>query len=114
MSVGESLSELDGPIAAPDHHRVAFENEHVRVIETIIRAGETAPVHTHLIPHLLLFKSGSQFVRRDPSGAVLLDTREQGVDFRIPLYSWSDGLPAHSLENMGPDDIVTISIERKP
>ena len=108
------LEELDGPVAAPSHHRVVFEDAHVRVIETIIRAGDTAPVHTHLVPHLLIFRSGSQFVRRDPSGAVLLDTRQHGPDFTIPLYSWNDGLPAHSLENIGPDDIVTTSIERKP
>jgi len=32
--------ELDGPIAAPDQHRVIFENDRVRVLETTIRAGE--------------------------------------------------------------------------
>ena len=107
-------AELDGPVAAPAHHRVLFENEHVRVIETVIRAGDTAPLHTHLVPHLVHFTSGSQFVRRDASGAVLLDTREQGTDYAIPVYSWNDGLGPHTLENVGPDDIVATSIERKP
>jgi len=38
--------DLDGPTAAPDHHKVIFENERVRVLETTIRAGErTPPAH---------------------------------------------------------------------
>ena len=108
-----SRDDLDGPVAAPDHHRILFEDDHVRVIETVIRAGDTAPLHTHLVPHLVHFTSGSQFVRRDASGAVLLDTRSLGPATTIPEYSWNDGLGPHTLENVGPDDIVATSIERK-
>lgn len=36
-------AELDGPIAAPDQHRVIFENDRVRVLETTIRSGEITP-----------------------------------------------------------------------
>lgn len=67
-------SSLDGAIAAPDHHRVLFENDRVRVLETLVRAGDTTPVHTHLPPTVLYVLSGSHFIRRDPDGAVLLDT----------------------------------------
>lgn len=50
--------ELDGVVAAPDHHSVPFENDEVRVIETIVRAGDTTPVHTH--PKTLIYAvSGS-------------------------------------------------------
>ena len=104
---------LDGPIAAPGHHRVAFENDRVRVVDTVIRAGDTAPLHTHLVPHVLIVTSGSQFVRRDATGAVLVDTREQGPDFRMPAVAWNDGIGPHTLENVGPDDIVTTAIELK-
>jgi hypothetical protein len=71
------VDDLDGPIAAPDHHKVVFENEHVRVLETVIRVGDTAPLHTHLSKHVMLVSSGSHFIRRDAAGAVLLDTRAQ-------------------------------------
>jgi len=40
--------DLDGPIAAPDHHRVVFENDRVRVLETVVRPGDTTPLHTYL------------------------------------------------------------------
>jgi quercetin dioxygenase-like cupin family protein len=39
--------ELDGPLAAPDHHRVIYEDERVRVMELTVAPGERVPVHTH-------------------------------------------------------------------
>ena len=109
-----ATSDLDGPIAAPDHHRVVFENDRVRVIETVIRAGDTARLHTHLLPSLSVITSGSQLVRRDHAGTILLDTRSADPMPVMPRYVWSDGIPAHSLENAGSDDIVAIAIELKP
>jgi hypothetical protein len=106
-------AELDGPVAAPAHHRVVFENDRVRVVDTVIRAGDTAPLHTHLVPHLLIVTSGSQFVRRAVDGDVLMDTRDLGPDFAIPSYAWSDGIGPHTLENIGPDDILATAIELK-
>jgi hypothetical protein len=105
--------DLDGPVAAPDHHRLVFENERIRVVETVIRSGDTAPLHTHLLPHVLMVSSGSQFVRRDPTGAVLVDTRDFGPDYSLPSYAWNDGIGPHTLENIGPDDIVATAIELK-
>jgi hypothetical protein len=110
---GDGQLALDGPIGAPDHHRVVFENEHVRVIEAVIPAGDTVPLHTHLVPHLIIVTSGSQFVRRAADGTVLLDTRDEGDDARMPPFIWTDGIPAHTLENVGPDDIVTMAVELK-
>jgi hypothetical protein len=105
--------DLDGPVADPGHHRVVFENEHVRVIETLIRPGDATEVHTHLRRHLTVVRSGTHFVRRDTSGTVLVDTRDD-PDFEMPGQIWSDGIPAHTLENAGGDDIALTSIELKP
>jgi hypothetical protein len=38
---------LDAVAAAPAHHVVLLENEHVRVLEARIEAGDTVPLHTH-------------------------------------------------------------------
>ena len=105
-----TMDELDGVIAAPDHHRVLFENEVVRVIETTIRAGDTTPAHTHLAPTAMYVVSGSHFLRRDPEGAVMLDTRSDPA-FVLPQVMYSPGTPAHTLENTGPDDLVVIGVE---
>lgn len=103
--------ELDGVTADPDHHRVLFENDEVRVIETIVRSGDTTAVHTH--PKTVMYVlSGTHFVRRDDSGQALVDTREQG-DFVMPSVIWSDGLPPHVIENPGAEDLIVIGIELK-
>ena len=105
-----TTDELDGVIAAPGHHRVLFENDVVRVIETTIRAGDTTPVHTHLAPTAMYVVSGSHFLRRDPDGAVMLDTRSDPA-FVLPQVMYSPGASAHTLENTGPDDLVVIGVE---
>jgi hypothetical protein len=107
------MDALDGPIAAPHHHTVMFENEHVRVLETVIAAGDTAPLHSHLAKHLMLVNSGSHFVRRDADGTVLLDTRAMEPPFAMPSMLWSDGNPAHTLENTGDDEIRITAVELK-
>lgn len=107
-----TMDELDGVIAAPDHHRVLFENDVVRVIETTVRAGDTTPVHTHLAPTVLYVTSGSHFLRRDPDGAVMVDTRADPV-FTLPRVMYSPGTPRHTLENTGDDDLVVVGVELK-
>jgi hypothetical protein len=39
--------ELDALIAAPRQHALLLENDHVRVVDTRIAAGETVPLNTH-------------------------------------------------------------------
>ena len=104
--------ELDGVIAAPDHHNVLFENDEVRVIETTVKAGDTTPVHTH--PKTVMYVvSGTHFVRRDDSDQVMVDTRDQGESFVMPSVIWSDGTPPHVIENPGEDDLIVIGVELK-
>ena len=108
-----STDGLDGVIAAPDHHTVLFENDRVRVLETTIRAGDITPIHTHLTPTAMYVVSGSHFLRRDETGATLLDTRAD-PDFVMPRVMFSEGIPRHTLENTGSDDLIVIGVELKP
>jgi hypothetical protein len=41
------LAAYDAIAAAPDHHRVVFENEKVRVLDVTIKTGEKEPFHFH-------------------------------------------------------------------
>jgi hypothetical protein len=104
---------LDGPVAAADNHRVLFENDRVRVLETRIPSGEVSPVHTHRRPSVLYVLSGSSFIRRDPEGALLLDTSRLDPPFVMPLVLWSDFTPAHTLQNSGQDELLVIGAELK-
>ena len=106
------MDELDGVIAAPDHHKVIFENDAVRVLEVSIWVGDTTPLHTHLTPTLLYVQSGSHFLRRDEHGKTLVDTRADPT-FAIPRVMYAATSPRHTLENTGPDDLVMIGVELK-
>lgn len=48
---------LDAVVAAPDHHRVLFENENLRVLEVTLRPGDTEPLHHHRWPSVFVFDS---------------------------------------------------------
>src|SRR5436190_5957317 len=68
--------ELDAVIAAPKHHRLVFENDRVRVLDTRIPTGDTVPVHTHRWPAVYNTVRFSHFIRRDGEGKILFDSRE--------------------------------------
>jgi len=97
-------------IAAPDHHKVIFENDLVRVLETTIRAGDITPLHTHLTPTVVYVISGSHFIRRDEHGTTVFDTRAD-PDFALPRVLFQAPTPRHTLENTGSDDLVVIGVE---
>ena len=107
-----TADDLDGPIAAPDSHRVIFENDEVRVVETTIPAGATTALHTHLTPTVSYVLSGSHFRRRDEQGSVVVDTKAT-PDFVLPRVLYSPSIPRHTLENTGEDDLHLIGVELK-
>lgn len=57
--------------------------------------------------------SGDQFIRRDDTDTVLVDTREEDKDFKMPPVIWSDGRPPHIIENPGSKDLIVIGVELK-
>jgi mannose-6-phosphate isomerase-like protein (cupin superfamily) len=109
----EWLPELDALIAAPDHHKLLMENEHVRVLETRINPGETVPVHTHQNASTNYFFSWSDCIRRNDKGEVLFDSCKAGVTIEPGATTWQGPLPPHTLENVGDAAIHLISVEIK-
>ena len=104
---------LDALAAAPETHRLLFDNDAVRVLETRIAAEETTQVHTHRWPGILYVVSFAHFVRRDGEGAVLVDTRKAGTLPQPGTALWSEALPPHTLENVDTSEIRVISVELK-
>ena len=104
---------FDALSAAPQHHTLLLENDHVRGLETRIPPGDLVPVHTHRWPSVLYVFSWSDFIRRDATGAVLIDSRIGGEADSRPSVVWSAALPPHSLENVGSTEIWLISLELK-
>ena len=104
--------ELDALIAAPRHHRLLFENEAVRVLDTRVAPGETVPLHTHRWPSSLYIMSWSDFVRSDREGTVVADSRK-GEKLPEGSAVWSGPLAPHTLENVGLSELRAISVELK-
>jgi mannose-6-phosphate isomerase-like protein (cupin superfamily) len=106
-------AELDAMVAAPDYHDVLFEDDRVRVLDAHVAPGDTVPVHTHQWGGVLYILSDSDFVRRDPDGTVLVDTRLSASGFADGSALWGDPLTPHSLENVGSKELRTITVEMK-
>lgn len=71
----QHAEDLDALTAAPQNHTLLFENETVRVLDTLVRPGQIVPLHTHQWPSTNYLLSWSDFIRRDGDRAVLLDSR---------------------------------------
>src|SRR5258706_15672161 len=93
--------KLDAMHAAPQHHKLLFENDFVRVIDACIPAGEMTAAHTHQWPASLYIVSWSDFIRYDADGNVMLDSRKLDKTFLPSTAIWSEPLALHSLKNIG-------------
>jgi hypothetical protein len=105
--------ELDAMTAAPEHHTLLFENEHVRVLDAHVNSGDTVPLHTHCWPGVLYILGASDFVRRNPHGEVLVDTRRSTSHAPPGSSVWGDVLTPHTLENVGDGELRNITVELK-
>lgn len=105
--------QLDALIAAPQHHKLLFENDFVRVLDTEIPPGEITNVHTHEFPGSLYFLSWSDFIRYDDKGTVLVDSRTLSKIPTVGSALWSGPLGPHCLQNIGNNKLHVISVEIK-
>lgn len=103
---------LDAMSAAADHHEVLFENEVVRILDTNVPPGGKTPVHAHQWPAALYVLSWSDFIRRDPAGEVMVDSRDQKMG-ETGAGLWLPPLPPHSIENIGSSNLHIIAVEVK-
>jgi mannose-6-phosphate isomerase-like protein (cupin superfamily) len=100
-------------IAAPGHHEVLLENEHVRVLDTRIRPGERTPLHAHRWPAVLYVLGWSDFVRLDADGNVPLDSRTRRSSPAAGTVLWAPALGPHSASNVGRHELRVIAVELK-
>jgi len=107
------LEELDALAAAPENHSLLFENDAVRVLDTLVRPGQVVPLHSHQWPSANYLLSWSDFVRRDASGAILLDSHSLPQQPQQGAAFWGSALPPHTLENVGGSDLRVITVELK-
>lgn len=104
---------LDAMTAAPAHHTVLLEYEHVRVLRTTIPAGDVVPLHTHRWGGVAYVENCCHFLRRDEHGNVLFDSRQAGDLPNAPFVQRMLPLPPHTVENLGSTAISILIVEIK-
>jgi quercetin dioxygenase-like cupin family protein len=114
ISPSSATHPFDAMAKAPDHHRVLLENDKVRVLDTKVAPGERTPVHAHEWPAALYVLSWSDFVRYDPDGNVLVDSRTMTVKPGVGAALWTNPIGPHFVENVGQADLHILAIETKP
>jgi hypothetical protein len=62
---------------------------------------------------VLYILATSDFVRRDPEGNVLADTRASKSTPTLEAAVWGAPLTPHSLENVGTQEFRTLTVEMK-
>lgn len=107
------LDQLDAVAAAPDHHRILLETDHVRVLETLIKPGEETAVHTHVWGGYLYILSWSDFVRYDEHRKVTMDSARMEAAPLAGTAVVAAPLPRHSMRNVGQQNIHVILTELK-
>jgi beta-alanine degradation protein BauB len=96
---------LDAVRAAPDSHKVAFENAIVRVLDVHVPAGKIEPRHRH--PH------GLSVYFTDWTVKVTVDGRAPEVHQRKSgSFAWNEAV-THTVENVGTTEGHVLRIELK-
>jgi hypothetical protein len=110
-------ASYDAIAAAPDNHRVVFENEKVRVLEVTIKSGEKEPLHTHPMPSVMTIITGAKLRITEASledGKIVIGkTIEVGKDNLQPPPLWMPPQGLHSAENIGSATFHAYRIELK-
>ena len=96
--------DLDPSVTNPDHYKVLFENDHVRVLEYTDEPGDKTTMHEH--PDSVMYTLSSFRRRLHQNGA------SRDVELVAGLTTW---LPAqqHHGENIGDTETHTIFVELK-
>jgi quercetin dioxygenase-like cupin family protein len=104
---------LDAVSAAAGHHRVLLENDRVRVLDAVVKPGETVPVHTHKWPSAVYIISSDDFIRFDANGNVVADSRTMNISSEPGSVIWLPPLEPHSVRNVGEKENRAIVFELK-
>jgi len=102
-------ASMDAVAAAPDSHRVLFENDEVRVLEVTIAAGHREPEHTHREPSVMIVDGPAQI--RYYQGAELLFSSPADISASGTRASWMDPEGPHAVENVDNRPYHAIRVE---
>jgi mannose-6-phosphate isomerase-like protein (cupin superfamily) len=85
----------DALVAAPQNHKLLFENDEVRVLEVTVQPGVREPLHAHRYPSVLYYISAAH-MKEHPPGRDATDhpRKADGAIVFLPIG------PPHQMENL--------------
>jgi hypothetical protein len=101
----------DAVQAAPDSHKIIFENAVVRVLEvTVPPSGQTEPMHHHRWPSFFLnwdTGGGSPHIRYHQPGGIVRDSPGRDGPIHAGRWSvhWMKPEPMHAIESVKSDPL---------
>jgi beta-alanine degradation protein BauB len=103
--VGVTIAQ-DVMKVAPDHYKVLFENEHVRVVENTLQPGEKDAPHTH--------PSGWYYVTEPGSMKITMaDGKVTVWEPKMSESGWLKTESLHTSENVGKTPMKFVLVEVK-
>ena len=106
-------ASLDAPTAAPENHKVVFENERVRVLDVTVAVGGREKLHAHCWPSVLYVMFRGKLREWDADGKVIREVKETPPATAFPLTQWLEASPPHSIENLDSQPIHLVRVELK-
>ena len=99
------MAYIDPVKSSPGNYKVLMENDHVRVLEMNLKAGETDNTHSHP-DETAYFIKGSKLKSHLPDGGAM--------EAEIPdgYVMWHEAW-THTVENVGSSDVRAIVVESK-
>jgi beta-alanine degradation protein BauB len=96
---------LDPIVVAPDTHKLAFENDFVRILDVHVPPGKVEPRHRH--PH------GMSVYFTDWDVKTTVDGKEpQTYQRKAGTFAWSEAI-VHEVQNVGKTEGHILRIELK-
>lgn len=102
---------MDAVVAAPESHRVLFENDDVRVLEVTIAAGHREPEHTHRDPSVMIVDGPARI--NYYQGDTLVFSSSPDDPASGMRASWLDPEGPHSVENVDNRPYHALRVELK-
>ena len=100
--------ELEAITAAPQNHKVLFENDEVRVLEVTIAPHTQEPLHVHRYPAVIYIDKSAHLIEHLQDGKV--EDRGNRPDGTLRWLPIDQG---HFLENVDSKPLHAIRVELK-
>ena len=103
----------DAVKAAPENHRVVYEDAERRILEVTVRPGEREPLHHHQWPSVMVIDGYPSYVNYDAAGKEIRPGVPRPENPQLPVVARLAPQRAHAVENTGKVPFHAIRIEFK-